>query len=206
MYVAVLLVRCDWAIGFRSGTLGCYALAGAVALDLRVVLGEEPWLARSHGERWERYRNAVPRWLGPDSIPHNHRLMAHLITFTTARFDPANEPANPINPIAGQRVLAWLQDGLMNAGYRTTEPDTEDWGWYIDVADALGSYLVGASGDGESETAEIEWVIQIHRHRSLMDRLLGRNRLVADDPLLTCIEGIVRAEPSVSNVIVDRDA
>jgi hypothetical protein len=132
--------------------------------------------------------------------------MAHLITFTTARFDPASEPANPINPIAGQLVLAWLQEGLTKAGYRTTEPDTEDWGWYIDVADAQGSYLVGASGDGGGAGTDVEWVIQIHRHRSMMDRVLGRNRLVTDDPLLACIEAIVRTEPSVSNVIVDRDA
>jgi hypothetical protein len=139
-------------------------------------------------------------------MPHVEHLMAHLITFTTARFDPASEPANPINPIAGQSVLLWLRDGLAKAGYRTTEPDTEDWGWYFDVADAQGSYLVGASGDGNSDGPEIEWVIQVDRHRSLMDRLLGRNRLTADDPLLACIEDIVRAEPAVSNVIVDRDA
>jgi protein-S-isoprenylcysteine O-methyltransferase Ste14 len=30
---------------------------------LRVVLGEEPWLARRYGDEWERYRAGVPRWL-----------------------------------------------------------------------------------------------------------------------------------------------
>jgi protein-S-isoprenylcysteine O-methyltransferase Ste14 len=28
-----------------------------------VVVGEEPWLARRHGDEWERYRARVPRWL-----------------------------------------------------------------------------------------------------------------------------------------------
>jgi hypothetical protein len=37
--------------------------------------------------------------------------MAHLITFTTARFDISKEPS---------------------------EPDAEDWGWYIHVAGADG--------------------------------------------------------------------
>jgi protein-S-isoprenylcysteine O-methyltransferase Ste14 len=40
-----------------------YALAVVVAFHLRVVFGEEPWLARTHGEAWQRYRAQVPRWL-----------------------------------------------------------------------------------------------------------------------------------------------
>lgn len=63
MYVAVLLVLCGWALGYRSLALVAYALVVAVAFHLRVVHGEEPWLARTHGERWERYRERVPRWL-----------------------------------------------------------------------------------------------------------------------------------------------
>jgi hypothetical protein len=30
---------------------------------LRVVFGEEPWLARTHGAAWTEYRARVPRWL-----------------------------------------------------------------------------------------------------------------------------------------------
>jgi protein-S-isoprenylcysteine O-methyltransferase Ste14 len=30
---------------------------------LRVVLFEEPWLARTHGDQWLRYRASLPRWL-----------------------------------------------------------------------------------------------------------------------------------------------
>jgi protein-S-isoprenylcysteine O-methyltransferase Ste14 len=47
MYVAVLL----------------YAAVVAVAFQCRVVWGEEPWLARTHGARWEAYRARVPRWI-----------------------------------------------------------------------------------------------------------------------------------------------
>ena len=64
MYVGVLLVVIGWALGFRSRALAIYGLALAVAFHLRVVLGEEPWLARTHGEAWEQYRRRVPRWLG----------------------------------------------------------------------------------------------------------------------------------------------
>ena len=64
MYVSVILVLVGWAVGFRSMPLALYALAVAVGFHLRVVLGEEPWLAQTHGEKWVRYRDRVPRWLG----------------------------------------------------------------------------------------------------------------------------------------------
>lgn len=64
MYVAVVLVLWGWALGFRSLSLAIYALAVMVAFHLRVVLGEEPWLARTHGARWVQYKGQVPRWFG----------------------------------------------------------------------------------------------------------------------------------------------
>lgn len=64
MYIAVVLVLAGWAIGFYSPHLGIYALVIAVGFHLRVVFGEEPWLARTHGEKWSRYKEQVPRWLG----------------------------------------------------------------------------------------------------------------------------------------------
>jgi protein-S-isoprenylcysteine O-methyltransferase Ste14 len=63
MYVAVLLVLSGWAIGYRSWPLAVYALAVLVAFHLRIVLHEEPWLARTFGEAWTRYSNQVSRWL-----------------------------------------------------------------------------------------------------------------------------------------------
>ena len=64
MYVAVVLVLCGWALGFRSGPLAIYAFAVTIAFHLRVVFGEEPWLARIHGDGWVRYKAQVPRWFG----------------------------------------------------------------------------------------------------------------------------------------------
>ena len=63
MYVGVLAIVGGWAIGFGSWPLAAYAAALAVAFHLRVVLGEEPWLARTHGAAWTAYVVAVPRWL-----------------------------------------------------------------------------------------------------------------------------------------------
>ena len=64
MYVAVLLILCGWALGFASRALWIYAAIVAVGFHLRVVLFEEPWLARRFGDEYAAYRAKVPRWLG----------------------------------------------------------------------------------------------------------------------------------------------
>ena len=64
MYIAVGLILWGWAAGFHSRAVAWYALAVMLAFHLRVVYGEEPWLARAHGEEWGRYKARVPRWLG----------------------------------------------------------------------------------------------------------------------------------------------
>ena len=64
MYIAVVLVLWGWALGTRSRSLVIYALAVMAAFHLRVVFGEEHWLARTHGEAWVNYKAQVPRWMG----------------------------------------------------------------------------------------------------------------------------------------------
>jgi len=131
--------------------------------------------------------------------------MAHLISFKTPRFDISREKPNDINPIAGQSVLLWLRDELAKAHYRVTEPDTEDWGWYIDVVGADASYLVGASADATDTSPAVEWIVQVHRNRSLKDKILGRNKMAADDPLFALVEKLVRADDTMVEVDVTRD-
>ena len=63
MYVAVVLVLLGWAVSFGSPGLHLYAVIVAVAFHVRVLRGEEPWLARTHGAEWREYAGRVPRWL-----------------------------------------------------------------------------------------------------------------------------------------------
>jgi protein-S-isoprenylcysteine O-methyltransferase Ste14 len=63
MYIAVALILLGWAISFLSVALFIYSLIVAIAFHYRVVLGEEPWLAKVHGEAWQQYSNQVRRWL-----------------------------------------------------------------------------------------------------------------------------------------------
>ena len=132
--------------------------------------------------------------------------MAHVISFTSSAFDTTNERPNPINPIAGQGVLAWIRSQLPAKTYEATEPETEDWGWYMIVAAGTSSYLVGASGRPDKPDAEVEWVVQIHAERNLIDKLLGRRRLSPDDQLLSLIENLLRKDPRIKNIRVGKDA
>jgi pimeloyl-ACP methyl ester carboxylesterase len=65
MYVAVTVILVGWAIAFWSWRLLLYLLIVALAFHLRVVFGEEPWLARTHGRAWPQYAARVPRWIFP---------------------------------------------------------------------------------------------------------------------------------------------
>jgi hypothetical protein len=131
--------------------------------------------------------------------------MAHLITFTSSQFDVSAETPNPINPIAGEGVLKWLREKLRGIGYEVTVAEPEDWGWYVCVRQPEVSYLVGASSDLDQPDPR-EWTIQIHRERSLTDKLFGRNKLPADDPLSVRIEAFIRDSSGAQDVRVDKSA
>lgn len=62
MYVAVAVILLGWAVLFLSVPLLMYALLVIVAFHFRVVFGEEPWLARKHGDVWQEYVQRVRRW------------------------------------------------------------------------------------------------------------------------------------------------
>jgi protein-S-isoprenylcysteine O-methyltransferase Ste14 len=63
MYVAVSSMLAGWSLTFASRTLAIYAVFVIAAFHLRVVFGEEPWLARTYGAEWDEYKARVPRWL-----------------------------------------------------------------------------------------------------------------------------------------------
>ncbi|MDJ0760698.1 MAG: hypothetical protein QNJ19_14980 [Woeseiaceae bacterium] len=135
--------------------------------------------------------------------------MAYLLTFETALLDPSGESENPHNPIRGSTVLDWLRHNCFSEPLRWTEPEPEDWGWYIDVVDGEDSFLVGGVcfENPEDEPSDShEWLIQIHKQRSIIDKLLGRNRLSPADPVVALIRDAIMNEPGFAKVEVEEDA
>jgi protein-S-isoprenylcysteine O-methyltransferase Ste14 len=62
IYISVTLILLGWAVSFGLRGLFTYTIIVAIAFHLRVVFGEEPWLARTQGARWYEYARRVPRW------------------------------------------------------------------------------------------------------------------------------------------------
>jgi protein-S-isoprenylcysteine O-methyltransferase Ste14 len=62
MYLGVVTIVSGVALCFASQPVGWYAALLLVAFHARVVLFEEPWLARTFPDAWPRYASAVRRW------------------------------------------------------------------------------------------------------------------------------------------------
>lgn len=84
MYAGVTVILLGWAIGFRSVPHFLYAIAVAIAFHLRVVYGEEPWLARTYREAWSRYAARVPRWVFPSRQAFVTSIVALLVALPVA--------------------------------------------------------------------------------------------------------------------------
>jgi protein-S-isoprenylcysteine O-methyltransferase Ste14 len=63
MYVGALLVLLGEAVFFRSMSGLLYALGWFAIIHFVVLLYEEPYLRQRFGRDYERYTNAVHRWL-----------------------------------------------------------------------------------------------------------------------------------------------
>jgi protein-S-isoprenylcysteine O-methyltransferase Ste14 len=72
MYVAVSGIIIGQVLLFANWGLLIYAAVIMLAFHLFVVFYEEPTLARTHGQSYEKYRAAVPRWM-PHLPPHPYR-------------------------------------------------------------------------------------------------------------------------------------
>ena len=132
--------------------------------------------------------------------------MAHLISFSTSRFDASKEEPNPYNPIAGKELLNWLRGELSKTGWEVTEPDAEDWGWFVVARKNDASYMIGASGELVDDVPPKDWMIQIEKNRSLLQKATGKNKLTDDNPLSREVENIIRQSAGFTNVEVDKNA
>lgn len=127
--------------------------------------------------------------------------MHPVLRFKTTLFDLAAEKPNPINPIRGSSILEWLRARRPN-GMEMSEPAAEDWGWYCDVTWRGATYLLGSSAE-ESSDGNHEWTLQLDKSRSLVDKLLGRNKLAADDSCLVTLRETLSGEAAFTDVTIE---
>ena len=82
------------------------------------------------------------------------------------------------------------------------EPQTEDRGWYVDVDWNGRHYMIGASASDE-EDGQREWILQIVKHRSIKERLLGKERMTCRDECAVYLRQLLESEGAFKGVSVD---
>jgi len=127
--------------------------------------------------------------------------MARVVRFNTAKFDVSKERPNPINPIPGESLLLWLRDQA-RPNVAVSEPDAEDWGWYSYVEWKGRKYMLGSSASDE-EGGEREWILQIEKHRSVGEKILGRAKMDKDDECAEYFQRLLEGEASFKGLSVD---
>lgn len=129
--------------------------------------------------------------------------MAIVVRFSTRIFDVGKERANEINPIHGESLLTWLAQRA-HGTVEVSPPAAEDWGWYSDVHWHGRAYLLGSSAsDEEAADGSREWTLQIDKHRSFGERLMGKQKMTPDDACAMYFIGLLRAEPAFVGVTME---
>jgi protein-S-isoprenylcysteine O-methyltransferase Ste14 len=68
MYVAMAAIALGWAVTYWSRPLFIYASILICAFHVRILLGEEPTMAREFAGTWTNYAARVPRWIGRAAV------------------------------------------------------------------------------------------------------------------------------------------
>ncbi len=117
----------------------------------------------------------------------------YMIVFETDIFNLSKPKASYINECCyGDDTAAWLKGELAKHGIMASEPGDEDWGWYIHVHHK-GSFFVGIAGTPhKNPSGDLgEWRIMIKKRRSLVEMLLGRNRVSEGDEIVSIVKSII---------------
>ena len=132
-------------------------------------------------------------------ILHSLEVAVHpVLRFRTSLLDASRERPNPINPIPGESLLLWIA-GRWKGDSPVSEATPEDWGWYAHVSCAGSRYMLGASCS-DPQAGQREWVLQLVKCRTVGERLLGRNKMAADDPCLQKILQLLEGELSFQDL------
>lgn len=126
------------------------------------------------------------------------------ILFRSSRFNLSRVGEHFINPCCfGEDLAAWLTSKLAAKNVEAANPYQEDWGWELPANWGNDTYYLCMSGNADNSGApedEGEWRIIVEKRRSLWQRLTGKGRIVAGDPLVHLIEEILSSEPAIRDV------
>ncbi len=127
----------------------------------------------------------------------------HFSFVTTAFHDDDDARAERVNETVGGHALAvWLAGRLKAAGRAVSDPWGEDHGYAFDIRDGGRVYLCTCSIE-DDEATEREAHVLVTLHRSLWDRLSGRNALGVDDALAGAVETLLASSSEIAKLSRD---
>ncbi|HAS6883033.1 TPA: hypothetical protein ACPV0H_004681 [Vibrio parahaemolyticus] len=130
----------------------------------------------------------------------------HIVfSFKTSMFNVTTENKNPINPIYGESLLKWLKQEV-GSEFTISEPEAEDWGWCCYIFWGNRQYMLGALTyyeEGDDPTIEQEWIFQIVKHRTLMEKLLRKENISSQDECVLFLKSKFEAEPRINSIVIE---
>ncbi len=122
---------------------------------------------------------------------------------------PCFNLSEPKDDRFGRDVLEWLSSKLELHGAQAGKKQLRSWGWEMEVYHGGTTYLVGVRGalrENPKCPNDGSWRMSVMKRRSILDHVLGKNRMSKTDPLLWMIESALQTEPDIANVRRDVSA
>lgn len=136
-------------------------------------------------------------------------MNARHLLFRTGRFNLSQVHEHFINPCCfGEDLAAWLRTKLAEEHIRVSEPDQEDWGWYLRAKQGNHSYFLAISGNSANGTNRDygEWRIIVEKQRSIWERVTGKGKIAESDPMLEAIRKILPQQEDFLDLRIETDA
>lgn len=128
------------------------------------------------------------------------------VTCRTDRFNLSVVGADFINDCCfGEDFSRWLVSALSEAGVDADVICMEDFGWANQVDYQGTSYLMCVSGNSDGDPGRPdygEWHVMLDRSRTFTQKLLGKNRMSANDPVVGKVAGVLLAA-GFSDVMIE---
>lgn len=128
------------------------------------------------------------------------------ITCKTDRFNLSVVDADFINDCCfGEDFSKWLVSALSEVGVDADVICMEDFGWANLVEYQGISYLMCVAGNSNGEPGRPnygEWHVTLERHRTFMQKLLGKNKTLATDPIAGKVTQVLR-DAGLTDVVLE---
>ncbi|MFB9244595.1 hypothetical protein IV454_12710 [Massilia antarctica] len=120
------------------------------------------------------------------------------VTSNTDRFKLSVVGDDFINDCCfGEDFSHWLVSALLAMGIEAEVICMEDFGWANRATFGGSSYLIFVGGYSHQDSSRPnygEWRVVVERHRTLIEKIRGKNTMAVSDPLVRKVEQVLMDE------------